>query len=98
MQLTIFGDQDLYLFSNIRLYLLIRVRKRKPITELVHYASSHFISLAKDKILIAIPENKARRKVPFIDVQAVLKPSFFQTLNTPKLMIVYAFNKFFVDT
>ena len=51
--------------------------KKKDHNNMASFKSNHLINLARDKILIAIPENNASRKLPLIDVQAALKPDFF---------------------
>ena len=85
MAMIILGDHDLICFPIYKI-LANTSPKKKAQSRIGSLCKSHLIILANDKILMAIPENKANRKLPFIDLQADLKPSFFQTLNTLKLI------------
>ena len=77
----IFGDQPLICFAMYKI-LAKTNPKKKDHNKIGSLCNNHFINFAKDKILMAIPENNANKKPPFIEVQAALKPSFLMFCRT----------------
>jgi len=61
--------------------------KKNDQSKIGSLCNSHFMILAKDKILMAIPEKSANRKLPLKEFQAALKPSCFHTLITLRLTL-----------